>query len=224
MKSWIWIAIVFLFLPARAYCAQADSALIEKMKNAYESTKAFNADFTQKLSHRESGSTETRKGTLHFAKPMNIRWETGKPNAETLVINSSEIWDYIPDEGVAYRYAPEVAQDSRNIAQVLTGQAKLTQDFNVKSLGNENGRAKLALYPKEATPQMVEATIWVDPQGGFIRKALVTDFYGNTNEVELNSFSTNAGADARIFKFSPPKGIDIEDLRNKELPERELFK
>lgn len=106
-----------------------------------------------------------------FQKPLLIRWQTAKPHAETLVVTNKEIWDYLPDEEVAYRYPPSLAQDSRSIIQVITGQAVLTKDFEVKDEGLEQGLAKLRLYPKEPAPQMVEALIWVDPASGYIRRA-----------------------------------------------------
>ena len=43
----------------------------------------FSAEFEQKLTHKESGAVETRYGTLHFKKPLLIRWETKKPIKET---------------------------------------------------------------------------------------------------------------------------------------------
>lgn len=229
--SIIKMALVILFVslayPTGSQAAKAskvDPALVEQIKAAYEKTGAIEASFSQKLTHKESGASEKRSGKLLFEKPLNIRWETAKPNAETLVINKSEIWDYIPDEDVVYRYSPEVVQDSRNIVQVLTGQAKLTKDFDVKNMGKEGGRTRLLLYPKEPTPQLVEASIWIDPATGFIRKVLATDFYGNTNEVELTSFTPRQSVAAKNFQFKPPKGVEIEDLRNKEILERELFK
>lgn len=230
MRSTILAAaflLVILAVTNASHAAKApkvDPALVEQIKAAYEKTGAIEASFIQKLTHKESGATEKRNGTLLFEKPLNIRWETAAPNAETLVINKSEIWDYIPDEDVVYRYSLEVVQDSRNIVQVLTGQAKLTKDFDVKNMGKDGGRTRLLLYPKEPTPQLVEASIWIDPASGFIRKVLATDFYGNTNEVELATFTPRQTLPAKNFQFKPPKGVEIEDLRNKEILERDLFK
>lgn len=202
----------------------ADNALLAKIQNAYGQINSFEADFNQTLIHRESGSTEKRKGRLAFQKPLLIRWQTEKPHEETLVVNSKEIWDYLPDEEIAYRYSPALAQDSRSIIQVLTGQAKLNKDFDVKSDGNENGMAKLTLFPKDPSPQMVEATIWVDPASGAIQRAKVTDFYGNSNDVAFQSFRPGAKIPASQFSFRPPKGIEVEDRIQHKVQERELFK
>lgn len=211
-------------LCAQVCIAGADNALIAKIQNAYSQINSFEADFEQKLTHKESGAVEKRKGKLAFQKPLLIRWQTQKPHEETLIVNSKEIWDYIPDEQVAYRYSPAVAQDSRSIIQVLTGQAKLSKDFDVKSAGNENGLTKLILYPHDPSPQMVEAAIWVDPASGAIQRANVIDFYGNSNDVAFHSFKPGAKISKGQFSFKPPKGADVEDRIDRKVQERELFK
>lgn len=49
------------------------------MQKKYESMQSFTAEFTQRLVHQESGSEETRQGTLAFQKPLRVRWETKAP-------------------------------------------------------------------------------------------------------------------------------------------------
>ena len=208
------------FSPASA--AAAPKLETELQKN-YEQIKGFKASFTQRLTHRESGSVEERKGTLLFQKPLLVRWETAKPHAEVLIVTPREIWDYLPDEEVAYRYAPQLVQDSRSLIQVITGQARLDEDFSIKAEGEEQGLSKLRLYPKDPTPELVEAVIWVDAKARLIRKALIVDFYGNTNEVAFSELTPNATLPTNSFSFTPPKGVEVEDRMDKEVQERPLF-
>lgn len=203
--------------------ALAADPLVTALQQRYKELRGFDAAFTQTLKHQESGSTETRTGTLLFAKPLRLRWETKAPQAEVLVVNETEIWDYLPEEEVAYRYAPEVAQDSRSIIQVITGQSRLDTDFTVERLPDEGGLAVLSIFPKEPTTQMVEAQLWIDPSTRLIRKALVTDFYGNTNEVAFTRLTPDVTPGNDAFHFSPPKGIDVEDLRKEGAAERRLL-
>lgn len=221
-------ALVLAFL-ALALCAPAPAAsaadpLTQTIQARYEKLQAFSAGFTQTLSHKESGSVEQRQGTLLFQKPLRIRWQTARPHEETLVVTDREIWDYLPDEDVAYRYLPSLVQDSRSIIQVITGQAALTKDFEIKNEGQDDGLVRLRLYPKDPSPQMVEAVIWVERNTGYIRRAAITDFYGNGNDVRLTSFTPDARLEAGAFSFTPPKGIEVEDRIDHKVPERELFK
>ena len=206
-----------------AAAAQA-SDITNTIQARYEKLRTFSATFEQTLTHKESGSVEKRQGNLLFQKPLLIRWQTDKPHEETLVVTNKEIWDYLADEEIAYRYPLELVRDSRTIIQVITGQAALTKDFDVKEAGTENGLAKLHLYPKEAAPQMVEALLWVEPSTGYIRRASIIDFYGNSNDVRFTQFKPDTSLKESDFTFTAPKGVEVEDRIDRKVQEKELFK
>ena len=222
LKKVLALSTMFVFAAATAVFADETTNLIDKIRTRYSDMPAFEASFKQTLTHKESGARENRQGRLRFQKPLKINWRTASPNEETLIITDKEIWDYIPDEKIAYKYSPALAQDSRSLIQVLTGQAALNRDFDVKNAGRENGRIKLALYPNEPTTQLVEAQIWVEPDTGLIRRANIIDFYGNSNDVSLENLTPKDSIPPSAFKFSPPKGVVVEDRQNDS--SKELFK
>jgi outer membrane lipoprotein carrier protein len=217
------LACALFFLTEEMPRAAGAAETAARIQKQYAAIKGFGADFEQTLTHRESGAVEKRKGTLLFQKPLLIRWETKNPHQELLVVTGKEIWDYLPDEDLAYRYPLSMVQDSRGIIQVLTGQAVLTQDFDVKSDGEEENFVRLKLYPREPGPQMVEAVIWADKTDGYIRRAELTDFYGNKNSVRFSSFNTQAQFRESDFHFTPPPGVEVEDHSKKKIQRRELF-
>jgi len=202
-------------LPQAAFAADKTriNAVVKEVQRVYGAMDAFQAAFTQTLTHRESNSFEVRNGEMLFKKPLFVRWETAKPNAELLVINHREIWNYLPDEKVAYNYAPDLAQDSHALLRVVTGQARLDQDFLVEEAGKEDGLLRLRLYPREPTQQMVEAGIWVDPAAYLIKKAVIIDFFGNSNEVVFTSLTNKLKLEEKSFEFTPPKGVAVEDRK-----------
>ena len=215
-------AAVLLVLAAGASHAAAP-AITGEMQKKYEAMQSFTSEFTQRLVHQESGAEEVRNGTIVFQKPLRVRWETRAPHAELLVITDKEVWDYLPDEELAYQYSPDVVRDSRSVIQVITGQTRLDTDFSVESEPDDNGLAVLRLYPKDPTPQLVEAVLWVDKSAKLIRKAQILDFYGNTNEVTLTSLTPDAPVKAGTFQFTPPQGITVENLMDQVAPERPLL-
>ena len=218
------LLLVCALLGAVAAQAVAADDIAEVMRNRYASTQSFKAFFTQYLTHRESGQTEKREGELLFKKPFFISWTTKAPAAETLIVSDKEIWDYIPDEGIAYRYPRDLVEDSRSLIQVVTGQALLSKDFDVTDAGTEGKLRILQLYPKEPVPQLVEARLYVDPVKGYIQRAVITDFYGNANDVRFTSFIPDADISSSAFRFTPPKGVEVEDRVEKPAVEsRDLF-
>lgn len=221
-SSFLLFVLLFVFLclvPARA-----DDDIAITIRDRYASLETFQAEFTQFLTHRESGSKEQREGTLVFKKPLLISWQTKKPVEEHLVISKKEIWDYIADESIAYRYPRELVNDSRSLIQIVTGQALLSQDFDVTRTGTEGKLVILQLYPKEPVPTLVEARLYVDPEKGYIQRAVITDFYGNENDVRFTSFIPNASVSSSVFNFTPPKDVEVEDrVERAGIESRNLF-
>jgi outer membrane lipoprotein carrier protein len=204
-------------------CAASAAETTARLQGQYAALKGFSASFEQTLTHKESGAVEKRKGALLFQKPFLIRWETEKPHQELLVVTGKEIWDYLPDEELAYRYPLSMVQDSRGIIQVITGQAALTKDFDVKPDGEDGNFVRLRLYPREPETQMVEAVIWADKANGYIRRAEITDFHGNKNNVNFISFNPGTQFRESDFSFTPPAGVEVEDHSRKKIQRRALF-
>lgn len=197
--------------------------IISELKARYQQLESFQADFTQKLVRKDSGITEERHGVLSFQKPLLIRWQTAKPQNELLLVTSKDVWNYLPDEEVAYRYQLDVVKDSSSIIMVVTGQARLDEDFMVQDEGYDGELLKIRLLPKEPTQQMVEGLLWIDAEKKIIKKARITDFYGNENEITFTRLSPDAKFDPKEFTFTPPKGIDIEDRVGSPVPEQDLL-
>ena len=210
--------LALMLSPCFVQAGNADdvTAVAAKVQAAYADMQSFRAAFTQELLQRDSGVVQKRSGTIAFQRPLLVRWETAAPNAELLMVTSREIWNYLPDEELAYRYSRALAEDSRSLIQVITGQSALTRDFDVEPAQEpQNLEAgsliHLLLYPKEPTTELTEAQLWIDPSTSLIRRAMVMDFYGNTNPVELKNLEKNASIPASEFSFTPPKGTDVED-------------
>ncbi len=196
--------------------------LEDEIQERYKHVENIKTTFDQVLTHRESGSVEKRTGTLIFERPFHVRWESDSPNAELLVISENEIWNYLPDEEVAYRYGAEVAYDSQILVQVITGLAKLDKDFEVKAIGMEEGSIALQLFPHEPRPDLVEALLWVDNASKLIKKVRILDFYGNSNELTFTKLDINVELEDGLFTFTPPEGVEVEDALKQEMLDREL--
>lgn len=69
-------AAALLLISAGASHAAAP-AITGEMQKKYESMQSFTAEFTQRLVHQESGSEETRQGTL--ALPEACSGSAGRP-------------------------------------------------------------------------------------------------------------------------------------------------
>lgn len=208
----ILLTFILLCLAAAPAFAEELSALRE-VENSYQNMKNFKAEFTQELFHRESNTTQKRTGSIEFMPPAFIYWQTNAPDREIIVSNPTEVWNYLPDEELAYHYSPEVLDTSHAVLSVITGQAKLEDNFEVEFLSKDDAKhiQEFTLYPFESNPQMVEITLTVNTQEKRIQKIVVLDFFGNLNTIEFTAFKPNVKLDKKHFYLELPDGVEIEE-------------
>lgn len=192
------------------WCAEA-SELTDKIQQRYDSLQSFRSFFLQKLTNASSKETQERLGTIVFARPRLIRWETTSPEQELLIIGKDMVWDYFPEEETAYRYTMDQVLDSKTMVRFLSGEANLKDDFNVQDMGMDGEYRHLKLIPKEPEPNLVEGEIWVRPGQDMLERIKIVDFFGNINELELTGLELDVPVDANAFTLVPPKGTEILD-------------
>ena len=208
--------LTLLFSLCLSFPAFANVSLLYDVEQSYQNMKNFKAEFNQELFHRESNTTQKRTGSIEFMPQTFIFWETNAPDKELIVCNEKEVWNYLPDEELAYRYSPKVLETSHAILNVITGQAKLEDNFEMEFISEDKTKntAEFILYPIEANPQMVEVTLTINTKDKHIQKIVVLDFFGNHNTIEFTKFYENIKLTKSHFSIQLPKDVEIEDHFN----------
>lgn len=202
-------ALLFLFVSAPAF---GQSAVVEQIQRQYETITSFQAEFVQELGVAASRETEERRGLLFYQQPGLIRWETRTPEEELLVVGPEEVWNYFAEEETAYRYPSREVLGSAMVLRILSGQARLDEDFlTEEDLVAEAGWRKIRLVPRNPEPNLVEAVIWVDEETFLLRRLRAVDFYGNTNQITLHDLRLNPVLEPALFTFTPPEGVVVLD-------------
>ncbi|PIE68898.1 MAG: outer membrane lipoprotein carrier protein LolA [Deltaproteobacteria bacterium] len=208
MVQRLWgVFVIICLLPGSLWAGEI-AANIQKQ---YQSLESFTASFDQKLTNAATKEVEARTGKIIFAKPRQIRWETLTPEKEVLVVSKKGVWDYFPEEEVAYMYAVEQVLQSKTMLRFISGEANLEEDFVIENQGDDNGLIKLKLIPKEPESNLVLAYAWVRPENHMLAKVLIVDFFGNGNELALSQLAINPALEAGVFTFTPPKGVEVQD-------------
>ncbi|MBT8763314.1 outer membrane lipoprotein chaperone LolA [Desulfohalobiaceae bacterium Ax17] len=202
------VAVIFFVFFSSAVWAQD---IVGKVQEQYESLKAFQAEFEQILTNAATKEQEQRYGKIYFKKPRLIRWETSRPEAELLIVGQDIVWNYFVEEEIAYKYPVQTVLSSKTMIRFISGQANLKEDFIVENQGLDQELFKLKLIPKNPEPNLVLAYIWVDQESFLLKKVLLVDFFGNGNEVRLKNLEPNPLLEDSLFKFNPPKGVQIQD-------------
>lgn len=192
--------------------------VMHNMQDRYDAMQSLTASFHQELRHRDSGAKQVNEGLLQWRKPLLVRWEVVGMNAELFIVEANSIWNYFPDEELAYRYPRDLVENSMAIINVVTGQSQLEENFSVVDEGLEqveDGRtlARLHLYPHEPAQNFTEAILWIDIKSHLIERILIYDFYGNENDVTFSQLMPDAPVSDAAITFTPPAGTEIIDQR-----------
>ena len=204
------LATFFVAIILSATSSWADDGTLARIQRQYESIESFQAEFVQELSVAASREIDERHGKLFYRQPGLIRWETISPERELLIVGPEEVWNYFEEEEIAYRYAVEDVLGSAMVLRILSGQARLDEDFiTEEDLSDDSEFRMIQLRPRNPEPNLVQATIWIDPDTFLLRRIRAVDFYGNTNQVELENLRLNPEFDPDLFDFTPPEGVMI---------------
>ncbi len=185
--------------------------LVVALQKRYETQKSFSAAVVQHLKNATSGNTVIRRGTIAFRQPGLVWWNTVDPEKELLVMGQEIVWNFFPDEEVAYKYTVSDMLRSKTVLRFLSGQVRLDSDFYVTYAGKEEGLEKLELTPKEPDPEMVQAVVWIVPQFTLLKKIRIVDFFGNENMLILSDIEQNPDLPDSMFTFVPEEGVTVRD-------------
>ncbi|MCF8106927.1 MAG: outer membrane lipoprotein carrier protein LolA [Desulfohalobiaceae bacterium] len=181
------------------------------IQKKYQSIQSLKTDFVQELTNASSGEQEVHHGTIYYLKPGLVRWEEEKPGQELLIVTKRVVWDYFPEEGVAYKYDLKEKFESKTMLRFITGDVDLAEDYSLVDQGMDQGWKKIKLIPKNPEPSLVLAYIWVDEQQNLLRQILLVDFFGNGNQLTFSDLQLDISLDESLFRFRPPEGVIVRD-------------
>ena len=194
--------------PARAI---ESKEVVERAQQRYQDARDFSMEFTRTLHWKLTAVTDTVRGKVYFQRRDAFRFEVPEQVYTTdgkLVCNYSSV----TNQTILEQFDPE--DDSFAPRRLLVN---IPKDSRSVLLGEEpvDGAAcyKLRLTPLADDPLMREATIWVDRKEWMMRRLEYVDLNGNVIGYALRQFQRNTNLPARLFKFEPPPGSEVVDLR-----------
>jgi outer membrane lipoprotein carrier protein len=203
--------------PAASGAASSLSApqLVAAVQAFYDQTKSIEAEFFQTYFNQLYQKYDRSSGTVKFAKPGRMRWDYAAPNGKVLVSDGKKLLIYVPGEdkepGQVFEHKIGDSELSNALA-FLTGQGKLSDDFNTRLLDAAaqgfSGGYVLELIPKKPNPHYERVLFYVDgdaKRAGLVHRVLIVDSAGNRNRIDFKGFKFNRALDAKTFAWQPPK-------------------
>ena len=189
--------------------------LARRVQRRYEGIRDLRARFAQRsfsVAFGEQGGASEARGEVVFAKPGRMRWTYESPEPSLVVSDGETLWIHDPNAGEVQ--VMDVGQGflSGTAIQFLLGEGDLLEAFEVEAEGCGEERVELVLRPRaEATYERL--TLEVDRDTGMVRATSVHDLFGNRTRVAFEDLRTNTDPPAARFRFEPPEGTRVLELR-----------
>ncbi len=186
-----------------------EPALIERH---YNEARTLSVDFTQRYS--AGGRTRTESGTLLLRKPARMRWAYTQPSGKLFVSDGKTLWFYSPDAN-RVEYGPlRESDDLRTPLAFLLGRLDFGKQFrDVRREG-----AELVAIPKSAQAPYREVR-FTAREDGTIERLRVTGQDATVMEFVFANERRNVAADEALFRFTPPAGAEMVELKDEGSPE-----
>jgi chaperone LolA len=203
IKFFIW-----LFLSAALY-AQSATDILNKVQNKFRAINNFSASFSQ-IYKQPQGQPGTKvSGKILYEKKNKFNVEL---NTISIVSDGETIWNYNKKSNRVVISNHEKDPTSFSLEMFIFDyppmcDTKLIKDENVK-----NGDKLLELIPKNQKLQFKIIRILVNSDG-MISNLEITDYMDIQYIFQFSNIKFNQDISDSKFTFSPPKGIQIIDLR-----------
>ena len=195
------LATLALALPT---AAQADA--VQRLHDFARETKTLSGNFSQVVYDKTGRKTQETTGELYFSRPGKFRWVYRKPYEQLLVGDGKKIWIYDADlEQVTVKDMDQSIGESP--AALLAGSNDIDRHFNLKDGGIKDGVEWL-----EATPKRNEGTfekVRLGFRDGLLAAMELNDNFGQKTQLKFTGMRNNPPIGGDLFKFKPPKGVDI---------------
>ena len=195
-----------LLLALIATTASAADSARTRMEAFSKDLKSISGTFSQSVTDANGHRGDESHGTLALQAPRQFRWETKTPYVQTIVADGQRVWVYEPDlEQVTVR--SQSSEEAHSPLTVLTDLSQLDNQFTTTESGERDGLVWLKLVSKAADPEFEYAELGFAAHD--LERMLFKDQLGNTTEIRFSDWKRNPKMPADMFKFTPPKGVDV---------------
>jgi outer membrane lipoprotein carrier protein len=205
VARWLWAMLGMCFLVVSS--AQADPESFQRLHDKLQSTRSFQADFTQNVLDGQGVMMQTTEGKIAVKRPGLLYWQVYAPLEQLLVSDGVRLWSYDPDlEQVTVQAVN--ANLSQMPAMLLSGEVEgLSESYEISSVQLAGKGWQFQLIPKQ--PDSLFSQLKLTFSGDTLVQMHILDSLGQRSSLEFHNIKINPQLDDKMFIFVPPEGVDI---------------
>ncbi len=175
--------------------------------NAFtDNLRSFAAEFEQTRYDEEQQPIRESSGMAYLQRPGKFRWTYEEPFKQVIVADGERLWIYDVDlDQVTVRDAEQALATAP--IMLLSGEAPLDEQFDMRDLGEREGLHWVELQPKVSDTDFDRVFLGLDDDG--LRVMELRDRFDQATQIRFSSVRMNPELDAERFRFEPPEGVDV---------------
>ena len=193
-----------LFAMASMAWANADIEL----QNRLNKVSVLSADFAQTVMSANGSNVQQGNGKLRIKRPNLFRMDTKSPQETQIIADGKTLWFYDPFvEQVTANWVKDAVNNTPFVLLTSNDKNHWAQ-YTVEQKDD-----RFVLKPKAKNSNIKQFDIRID-QNGVLKGFSTIEKDGQSNQYILRNI-TNQNLDGSLFKFTVPKGIELDDQRKK---------
>lgn len=182
----------------------AQAGAVDALKNSIMTPTVSAATSAKPFTAKKK--TQTTHGTFKILRPGLFKWEYTKPYKQTIVGDGKTIWLYDVDLAqVTKSSQDQTIGDSP--AAILSNKTALDSSYTLKEDGSANGIDYVLATPKKNNAGY--QYIRIGFKGDNLAAMQLKDSFGNQTSISFSGLNTKPNLSSGMFKFTPPKGVDV---------------
>ncbi|MBS0969749.1 outer membrane lipoprotein chaperone LolA [Chimaeribacter arupi] len=176
------------------------------LKSRLGKVNSFHASFTQKVTADDGSDVQQGEGELWVKRPNLFNWHMTSPDESVLVSDGETLWFYNPFVEQVTATWLKNATGNTPFMLITRNSSSDWANYDVKQQGDN-----FELTPKSANGNLKQFAITVT-NDGTIKSFTAVEQDGQRSAYNLKT-QQNGAVDAGKFKFTPPKGVTLDDQR-----------
>jgi len=202
MKYLFWLLLMLSPL------TQAQESAAEQLKGKIARLASYQASFVQQVTDASAKTVQQGEGYLALKQPSRFRFETLSPTAHLLIGDGQTLWHYDKELDEVKIYDAAKAVNETPFVLLTSSDARLWAQYDVAVNGD-----RFVITPKQKNNAVQQLELSFS--GTDLASMQVVTQDGQRSKYEFIAMQSNLALDNSQFKFIPPAGVDIDDLRGK---------
>jgi len=186
--------------------AAANDSIWQDLRVRYLSLKTLSGAFTENICSEQQGTCTPFEGRFSISVPARYRLEVTDPEQQLIVSDSTNLWVYLADQKRAQKqpaggFAPVLAFLGPVLDSTATGEVAK----------DSSGTYVVRITMNDEMSAMNDLVLELDAAATRITGFSFTDGWGNKVHFGLYDQQWNPKLSPALFKFTPPKGVTVEE-------------